>query len=279
VSFLVSRFADTTLVACVAALACALWTDSVRAATCQDPAGFTSWLESFKQDAATKGISQKTIASALAGLTSDPDVVSRDRRQEVFQQSFEQFSKRAVSTDRLKKGANMLKRYGSILARIEKQYGVPGSVVVAIWGLETDFGANLGSFATVRSLATLAFDCRRSELFRAELLEALRIIENGDMAPEDMRGAWAGEIGQTQFMPSSYVKFAVDFDNNGKRDLIRSVPDALASTANFLKSFGWSAAQPWAPGSPNFDVLLQWNKSKVYSQTVGYFATRLEREP
>jgi lytic murein transglycosylase len=260
-------------------LTCIVWTGSVFAASCQDPSGFASWLESFKHEAATQGISQDTIASALTGLNYDPEVVSRDRRQGVFRQSFEQFSSRAVSTDRLRKGANMLKRYGSILGRIEKQFGVPAPVIVAIWGLETDFGANLGSFSAFRSLASLAYDCRRSELFQAELLDALRIIERGDMLPEEMRGAWAGEIGQTQFMPSSYIKFAVDFDNNGRRDLIRSVPDALASTANYLKSFGWSAGQPWEPGSPNFEVLLQWNKSQVYSKTVAYFATRLKTEP
>jgi lytic murein transglycosylase len=265
--------------ALVMGLACIVWTGSAFAASCQDPAGFASWLESFKREAAAQGISQKTVASALAGLNYDPEVVSRDRRQGVFRQSFEQFSSRAVSPDRLRKGANMLKRYGSILVRIEKQFGVPASVIVAIWGLETDFGANLGTFSTLRSLASLAYDCRRSELFQAELLDALRIVERGDMTPEEMRGAWAGEIGQTQFMPSSYIKFAVDFDNNGRRDLIRSTPDALASTANYLKSFGWSAGQPWAPGSPNFEVLLQWNKSQVYSRTVAYFATRLESEP
>jgi lytic murein transglycosylase len=263
----------------VIGVACILSTGSAVAAGCQDPAVFPSWLEAYKREAATQGISHKTIASALTSLSYDPEVVSRDRKQGAFRQSFEQFSSRAVSTDRLKKGANMLKRYGSILGRIEKQFDVAGSVIVAIWGLETDFGANLGSFATVRSLASLAYDCRRSELFQGELLDALRIIERGDMTPEEMRGAWAGEIGQTQFMPSSYIKFAVDFDNNGRRDLIRSVPDALASTANYLKSFGWNVGQPWEPGSANFEVLTQWNKSQVYSRTVGYFATRLEREP
>ena len=263
----------------VTALACALWTEVTLAATCQDPAGFASWLESVKREAAAQGISQKTTASALTGLTNDPDIVSRDRKQGVFDQSFEQFSRRMISTDRLKKGANMLKRYGSMLGRIERQFGVPASVIVALWGLETDYGVNLGTFSTFRSLATLAYDCRRSELFQAELLDALRIVERGDMAPEDMRGAWAGEIGQTQFMPSSYIKFAIDYDNNGRRDLIKSVPDALASTANYLKGFGWSGGQPWEPGSPNFEVLLQWNKSQVYSKTVAHFATRLEREP
>jgi lytic murein transglycosylase len=263
----------------VIGLACIFLTGPAFAARCQDPAGFESWLESLKQEAATQGVSQKTIVSALTGLNYDPEIVSRDRRQGVFQQSFEQFSGRMVSADRLKKGANMLKRYGSLLGRIEQQFGVPASVIVAIWGLETDFGANLGSFPTFRSLATLAYDCRRSELFQAELLDALRIIERGDMTAGEMRGAWAGEIGQTQFMPSSYIKFAVDYDNNGKRDLIRSVPDALASTANYLKSFGWRRGQPWAPDSPNFEVLVQWNKSQVYSKTVAYFATRLESEP
>ncbi len=257
----------------------ALLTAPAFAAPCQDPAGFESWLESFKREAAVQGVSQKTIVSALTGLNYDSDVISRDRRQSVFQQSFEQFSGRMVSTDRLRKGASMLKRYGSLLGRIEQQFGVPASIIVAIWGLETDFGANLGRFPTFRSLATLAYDCRRSELFQAELVDALRIIERGDMAAEEMRGAWAGEIGQTQFMPSSYVKFAVDFDDNGRRDLIRSVPDALASTANYLKSFGWHRGQPWAPGSPNFEVLVQWNKSQVYSKTVAYLATKLESEP
>jgi lytic murein transglycosylase len=244
-----------------------------------DPTGFESWLERFKRESGMQGVSQNAIASALTGLTYDPDIVSRDRRQGVFQQSFEQFSGRMVSKDRLRKGANMLKRYGSILGRIEQQFGVSASVIVAIWGLETDFGANLGNFSTFRSLATLAYDCRRSEMFQAELLDALRIIERGDMTPEEMRGAWAGEIGQTQFMPSSYIKFAIDYDNNGRRDLIRSVPDALASTANYLKSFGWLRGRPWAPGAPNFEVLVQWNKSQVYSKTVAYFATRLESEP
>jgi lytic murein transglycosylase len=173
----------------------------------------------------------------------------------------------------------MLKRYGSILQRIEERYGVPGPVLVAIWGLETDFGVNQGRFPIIRSLATLAYDCRRSEKFRAELLDALRIIERGDLTSSEMVGAWAGEIGQTQFLPSSYVKFAVDFDGYGRRDLIRSTPNALASTANYLKSYGWARDQPWTPGSANFDALLKWNESEVYSKTVAYFATRLAEEP
>jgi lytic murein transglycosylase len=262
----------------IGVLCAVLWAGPGLAAECQ-PSGFDSWVESFKQAAAAQGISQKTMMSALNGVAYDPTIISLDHSQGVFQQSFEQFSGRMVSPDRLRKGANMLKRYGSILGRIEERYDVLGPVLVAIWGLETDFGVNQGRFPIIRSLATLAYDCRRSDKFRAELLDALRIIERGDMTSSEMLGAWAGEIGQTQFLPSSYVKFAVDFDGYGRRDLIRSTPDALASTANYLKSYGWMRDQPWTPGSANFDALLKWNESEVYAKTVGYFATRLAKEP
>jgi lytic murein transglycosylase len=237
---------------------------------------FAGWLADFKREAATKGISQQAVA-ALDGVTPDQSVISRDHGQRVFQQSFEEFSGRMIPP-RLLRGENMLKRHGSLLVRIEQAYGVPGSVLVAIWGLETDFGSNIGTFPTLRSVTTLAYDCRRAEMFRAELMDALRIIDRGDLAPGEMRGAWAGEMGQTQLMPSSYMKFAVDFDGNGKRDLLHSPADVLASTANFLASKGWKKGQPWDPGAPNFDVLKGWNKSEVYARTVAAFADQLENE-
>ena len=239
---------------------------------------FEAWLADFKTEAAAKGISQAAITSGLNGVTLDKAVISRDHSQAVFSQSFEEFSGRMVPP-RLMRGSNMMKQYGSVLGRIEQSYGVPGEVLVAIWGLETDFGVNVGKFPTIRSLATLAYDCRRSDMFKAELMDALRLIERGDLAPADMHGAWAGEIGQTQFMPSSYLKYAVDFDGNGRRDLIRSAPDVLASTANFLASYGWQKGKGWEPGSPNFAVLQQWNKSEVYTKTVAYFATQLAHAP
>src|SRR6266516_8019749 len=239
---------------------------------------FETWLDDFKGEAAAKGISQAAIASGLSGVTLDKAVLSRDHSQKVFNQSFEEFSGRMVPP-RLARGASMMKQYGSVLARIEQSYGVPGEVLVAIWGLETDFGANLGKFPTIRSLATLAYDCRRSETFRAELMDALRIVQRGDLSPQEMRGAWAGELGQTQFMPSSYIKFAVDFDNNGRRDLLHSAPDVLASTANYLAGYGWQRGKGWEPGSANFAVLQQWNKSEVYARTVASFASQLARAP
>ena len=254
------------------------WSGPGIAADCQRD-NFNSWLGGFKQAATAQGISQGTISSALNGVVFDPAVIARDHSQSVFQQGFEQFSGRMVSPDRLRKGSNMLKRYGSILERIEERFAVQGSVLVAIWGLETDYGVNQGKFSTIRSLATLAYDCRRSEKFQAELLDALRIIERGDLAPNEMIGAWAGEIGQTQLLPSSYLKFAVDFDGLGRRDLIHSPMNALASTANYLKSYGWTADQPWDPGSANFNALQKWNESEVYAKTVAYFATRLDKEP
>jgi lytic murein transglycosylase len=261
----------------VAISAILLMPAAVLAAPC-GAGSFTSWLDDFRNEAAAKGISQAAIATGLNGLTLDQAVLSRDRSQRVFSQSFEEFSGRMVPP-RLARGSNMMKQYGSVLSRIEQSYGVPGEVLVAIWGLETDFGVNTGKFSTLRSLATLAYDCRRSEMFRAELMDALRIVERGDLAPSDMRGAWAGEIGQTQFMPSSYIKFAVDFDGNGRRDLLRSAPDVLASTANYLASYGWQRGKDWESGSANFAVIQQWNKSEVYAKTIGYFASQLAHAP
>jgi membrane-bound lytic murein transglycosylase B len=176
----------TIRVACALAVVWAL--GPAFAAECQH-GDFETWLGHFKQEAATQGISAKTIDSALSGVAFDQAVIDRDHSQTVFQQSFEQFSGRMVSRDRLRKGENMLKRYGSILDRIEQRYGVPGPVLVAIWGLETDFGVNQGKFSTLRALATLAYDCRRSEKFRAELLDALRIVERGDLSSSQMIGA------------------------------------------------------------------------------------------
>jgi len=251
--------------------------DPALAASC-DTGNFAAWLDDFKTEAAGKGIASATLAAALSGVTLDQGVLGRDHSQRVFSQSFEEFSGRMVPP-RLTRGANMLKQYGSVLGRIEQAYGVPGEVLVAIWGLETDFGVNTGKFPTIRSLATLAYDCRRAETFRSELMDALRILDRGDLAPPEMRGAWAGEIGQTQFMPSSYLKYAVDFDANGHRDLLHSPADVLASTANYLSSYGWQRGKDWQPGSANFAVIQQWNKSEVYARTIAYFASQLSHAP
>lgn len=236
---------------------------------------FSNWLEIFKREAAVRGVSPRALAS-LSGVTPDPKVIALDRRQGVFRKTFEEFGMPRIA-QRLPKAARLLRQHAATLSRIERQFGVPGEVVVAIWGLETDFGAVMGKQSVIRSVATLAHDCRRTERFQGELLDVLRIVDRGDYAAADLRGAWAGEIGQTQFLPSSFMKYAIDFDGNGRRDLIRSVPDVLASTANYLRAHGWRRGGPYGEGTANFAVLKEWNKSPVYQKTIAAFAERLAR--
>ncbi|TLG77572.1 lytic murein transglycosylase [Methylocystis sp. B8] len=261
----------------VGALTLFTWGAFARAASCGSSAsGFSQWLEDVKREAQASGLSQHTLNAALADVSYDNAVIGRDRGQRIFRQSFEKFSSRLVTPSRLSKGRALLARHAALLRQIEARYGVPASVLVAIWGLETGFGADNGRFKTVQALATLAYDCRRSEQFREELNDALTIVERGDMSPSQMRGDWAGEIGQTQFMPSSYLKYGVDFDGDGKRDLIRSTADALASTANFLKSKGWQTGAGWNEGEPNFAIFLEWNQARVYAKTIALMATKLD---
>ncbi|WP_245297099.1 MULTISPECIES: lytic murein transglycosylase [Rhodomicrobium] len=246
------------------------------AAECgRDGSGFDAWLEHFKSKAAAQGISRATLSTALDGLTYDRKVIGLDRGQRSFKLSFEQFYARRVSSGLIARGRKLMSTHAATFSRIEQKYGVPAPILIAIWGLETSYGADSGNFPIIRSLATLAYDCRRTEFFQNELMSALRIVERGDLTPAQLRGGWAGEIGQTQFLSSSYVKYAVDFDGNGHRDLVRSVPDLLASTANYLKAKGWQAGQGWQPGSANYAVLQEWNKAQVYVQTIGVMANKI----
>ena len=212
--------------------------------SCRGGQSFGAWLDAFREQAAGAGISGRTLA-ALDGVSPDESVLNRDRSQPSLSQSFLDFLDNVVTPDRLERGRALLEKHRETFTRIERDYGVPGPVIVAFWGLETDYGAFTGDFSSLRSLATLAYDCRRPDFFAAELLDALRLVERGDLTPEEMRGAWAGELGQVQFTPSNYMKFAVDYDGDGRRDLVRTVPDILASTANYLKSLGWRAGEPW----------------------------------
>ena len=214
-------------------------------AACRNTGSFDRWLAGFRREAVAKGIPRHIVSASLDGVTLDRRVIKADRRQGVFSQSFLRFAGRMVSEYRLARGRKLLKRHARTFRRISEDFGVPGPVIVAFWGLETDFGANPGNFRTMRSLATLAYDCRRPELFRPQLLDAMRLIERGDLRLEDMAGAWAGELGQTQFLPSDYMESAVDYDGDGRRDLIRSVPDVLASSANVLSKSGWRRGRPW----------------------------------
>lgn len=215
------------------------------AANCGNSAkGFQGFLKEFRQEAAAAGVSERGL-SALNGVEYQPAIIKKDRSQSVFSLSFLQFQARMVSDFRIKEGAAILKRNKKLYDAIEKRYGVPGEVLIAFWAFETDFGKNMGDFETIPSIATLAWDCRRPDMFREQLLGALRLYDNGDLDLADMRGAWAGEIGLTQFLPKEYFESAVDFDGDGHRNLRTSIPDAMASSAALLVKHGWQAGQPY----------------------------------
>lgn len=229
-----------------AALFCAmLAAPALAAPACQNTGNFETWLQAFKKDAASQGISQKVIAEAAPSMTFDPAIIKRDHGQAVFNQTFIQFSDRMIGGPRIPNGLAKIKQHAKLFAEVEKKYGVPAPVLTAFWGLESDFGANFGNYKILSALATLAYDCRRPDFFRAQLFDALRIIERGDQRVDEMIGDWAGEFGGLQFTASDYLKNAVDFDGDGRRDLIKSIPDTMASGANFLVSLGWQRGQPW----------------------------------
>jgi lytic murein transglycosylase len=237
---------------------------------------FNAFIAEFSREAQAAGISGAAISSALAGVTHDPNVMAFDRRQRgTFKKTFEDYAATRVTPARVKRAKAMISRHADLLSRIEQRFGVPRTLIVAIWTMETDNGADMGKLPVIRTIATLAHDCRRTELFQRELMAALQIVQRGDLAPGEMVGAYAGEIGQTQFLPSSYVKYGIDYDGNGRVDLRRSVPDVLASTANLLKVNGWQAGAPFDMGSRNFEVMREWNRSEVYRRTLVHFAEQL----
>jgi membrane-bound lytic murein transglycosylase B len=242
----------------------------------QTAVGFGAWLTAFRREAVDAGITEGTVRAALAGVRYDARVIALDRSQAPFRKPFDEFVRTRVTPARIRQGEIVLARHRELLARIRRAYGVPAHVVVALWGLETDFGALLGDRPVFPSLATLAFDCRRTERFRGELLSALRVVDRGDLRVSEMRGAWPGELGQTQFLPSSYERFAVDFDGDGRADLRTSVPDALASTAHYLFQHDWLPDGDVVPGTANFQVLASWNRSENYQRTIALFAKELE---
>ena len=300
-------------------------------AKCQNTGNFTQWMNSFKQQATAAGIPANLVNNALHNARFDPGVIQRDRSQEAFAQTFIQYSANKINAYRLGNGQKKMQENRALFQRIERQFGVPPYVLTAYWALESDFGAVTGSVSTLSALATLAYDCRRSSFFRNELMHALRIIQKGDMPASQMKGAWAGELGQLQFLPSSYNQHAVDFNGDGRRNLIRTKEDALASAASLLRHYGWQPRQPWLievrvprqmnwslaqlgkklplaqwaqqgvtyvngqalnPSGiaalllpmgrngpaflafPNFDVMMRWNESTVYSTTAAYLAGR-----
>ena len=215
---------------------------------CHNTGAFDTWFEGFKKDAIAAGVKPATLHMALGGVTLDQGIINRDRGgQAIFQKTLLDFSNTLATPNRYQNGLAQIRKHQATFSRAEKEYGVPPAVIAAFWALESDFGSapGMGKHQVLRSLATLAYDCRRGEMFRGELIAALKVIERGDLTPEDMTGSWAGELGQTQFLPSHYFNYAVDYDGDGKRDLYKSVPDVIGSSANFVAGLGWKRGEPW----------------------------------
>ena len=206
---------------------------------------FDRWLQAFRAEARAAGVSEATLAAALDGLAPSARVIELDTAQPEFLSTFWQYYDRAVSPSRVDRGRELMARHAGLLSEIEAAYGVQPRFIIALWGLETDFGGFMGSFPVIEATATLAYEGRREALFRAQLLDALYLADQGDLRPEQMIGSWAGGMGHVQFIPSTYRAYAVDFDGDGRRDLYGSLADAFASAAHFLSQLGWRGDETW----------------------------------
>jgi lytic murein transglycosylase len=213
-------------------------------ANCTNTAPFEPWLAGVKKEALAKGISQAALASASPYMVLDQRIIGIDRGQKFFAQNFLEMSDKML-IGRVAGGIAQVKKHAALFAREDKDFGVPASVITAFWALESDFGSGQGKDQAIKSLTTLAYDCRRSDMFRGHLFDALRIIERGDLRADEMIGSWAGELGQTQMMPSEYMAHAIDYDGDGKRNLIRSAADVIGSTGKYLVHLGWKRGEPW----------------------------------
>jgi len=206
---------------------------------------FADWLEAFRAEARAAGVSERTLDRALADLAPIPRVIELDRRQPEGRMTFVEYRERVINDARIRKGRRLLQEHRALLSRIEAQYGVPAEIIVALWGIESNFGENTGGFPVIASLATLAHEGRRAEFFAGELVAALKILDNGDITPDAMNGSWAGAMGQSQFMPSTFLGYAVDGSGDGKRDIWRNQADVFASMANYLSRMGWDRRYIW----------------------------------
>lgn len=237
---------------------------------------FGLWVAEFKKEAIAQGISPELLERAFATMTPDERVIRLDRKQPEGTKTFTDYLAGAVSNTRIRQGRELLDTHRELLEKVAKDYGVQPRFIVALWGIETNYGGYTGNFSTVEALATLAYDGRRGEFFRKELLNALSIIQAGHITLAEMEGSWAGALGQCQFMPSSFLNFAVDYNQDGRKDIWNSLPDVFASIANYLKQSGWNDALTWGrlvsvPASTSdtlldgkhFKTLAEWRKLGV----------------
>ncbi|MCE2926841.1 MAG: lytic murein transglycosylase [Rickettsiales bacterium] len=234
-------------------------------------AAFNQWLKGVKKEASSKGISKATIDDALTGIAHDDRVIRLDRRQPETKLTLEEYLAKVISDQRINRGRELLAEHRALLEPISQKYGVASEFIVALWGIETSYGNNTGSFSVIESLATLAYDGRRSQYFRGELMNALRIIEEDHISAYAMEGSWAGAMGQCQFMPSSFLAYAVDYNGDGKRDIWNTEADVFASIANYLNQHGWNQDK-----ENQFNVILKWNRSRYFATAVMQIAERIK---
>lgn len=221
--------------------------------------GFDTWLAAFRAEAVASGVRPDVVNDALADVQYIPRVIELDQKQPEKTRSFNKYKKDILSPKRVAEGQRLYRTHYKTLKGIETEYGVPASVIVALWGIETHYGKLTGGYEVVDSLATLAFEGRRRDFFKKELMAALKILEEGHISRHAMKGSWAGAMGQNQFMPSSFMRYAQDHNNDGKRDIWGTLPDVFASSANYLNQEGWVEGQRWGRAvklSPNFDARL-----------------------
>lgn len=261
--------------AAAAVIASALTVGNAAAAQCGNNAGgFETWKATFSQQAAANGIGQRAL-QALGQTKYASKTIAADRNQKSFKLTLDQFMEKRGGKTIATRGKSLKKKNAGLFARIEQRYGVPAGPLIAIWGMETGFGNFMGNQHTLSAVATLAYDCRRSEYFTEQLYAALQLVDNGTLSPSAI-GAAHGEIGQTQFLPGSVLKYGVDGDGNGNIDLVRSVADALASTANFLRAHGWQPGAGYQPGEANFVAIQGWNAASVYQQAIAIIAAEID---
>jgi membrane-bound lytic murein transglycosylase B len=243
-----------------------------------DPPPFDEWLGALRAEAIERGISAALVERAFADVKPVDQVLERDRTQAEFTLDLDAYLKRRLTPYTVRLGRQMHARHRSLLQRIEKTYGVPSEIIISVWGLESSFGRFAGVRPTIPALITLAYDPRRGPLFRSELFNALEIVNRGDIELERLRGSWAGALGQPQFMPSSYLEYAQDFDGDGRKDIWRSQADVFASIAYYLQQHGWTAGQRWGR-EVEVSPALQKKVLEMPRRDVGCRARRIMTEP
>jgi membrane-bound lytic murein transglycosylase B len=256
---------------------------------------FLDWQEQFSAKARNAGIPQQVINAAFANIEPDDYIIELDHKQPEDKLSFSKYQANTVNTRRIAEGRELMESNRVLLNRISEQYQVEPNIIVALMGMETDYGTRTGDYLVIQSLATLAYNGRRRDLFERELMDALTILAQGKLQMYDLVGSWAGAMGNCQFMPSSYLKYAVDYDGDGKADIWHSMPDTFASIANYLHQSGWQKGLGWGmrsvapeaiyPGTPeeggflvtdNFNVIMKWNRSRYFATSVGLLSDQLQ---